>query len=48
MARDGNLNEIDFCWPDLSTTSKLYSPINKVSRERQLCQICVTNMLQNY
>jgi len=37
IARDGNLNETAFCCPDLSTSSKLYNPINRVSRERQLC-----------
>lgn len=39
MASDGNLNEIAFCCPDLSTTSKLYNPINRVSRERQLWKL---------
>jgi len=39
IARDGNLNEIAFCCPDLSTTSRLYNPINRVSRERQLWKL---------
>lgn len=43
MASDGNLNEIAFCCPDLSTTSKLYNPINRVSRERQLWKLNVIN-----
>lgn len=43
IASDGNLNEIAFCCPDLSTTSKLYNPINRVSRERQLWKSDVIN-----
>lgn len=38
MASDGNLKEIDFCCPDLSTISRLYNPINNVSTDRQFCK----------
>lgn len=45
IARDGNLNEIAFCCPDLSTTSRLYNPINRVSRERQLWKLNIIDHL---
>lgn len=48
MASDGNLNEIAFCCPDLSTTSKLYNPINRVSRERQLWKLDIINKCMIY
>lgn len=39
IASDGSLKEIVFCWPDLSTISKLYRPINNVSTDRQFYKI---------